>query len=78
MSWGIKLIDSSDPDAQSKAVRDFLIQALNPLFPDSNLLVDKNPYGYPMIIKDGTEISLPISLAHHGHYVGYSIAVLED
>lgn len=76
--WGIQLIHSSEPDAQSKAVREFLIKALSPLFPGSDLLVDKSPHGYPIILKDGVEIALPISLAHHGHYVGYSIAVLED
>jgi hypothetical protein len=76
--WGIQLIDSSDPDVQSKAVREFLIKALSPLFPGSDLLVDKSPHGYPILLKDGVEIPLPVSLAHHGHYVGYSIAVLED
>jgi phosphopantetheinyl transferase (holo-ACP synthase) len=76
--WGIQLIHSSEPDEQSKAVREFLIQTLCPLFPGSVLLVDKSPCGYPIILKDGIEISLPVSLAHHGHYVGYSIAVLED
>ncbi len=76
--WGIQLIHSSDPDAQSKAVREFLIKALSPLFPDSDLLVDKSPHGYPIVLKDGVEIALPVSLAHHGHYVGYSIAFLED
>jgi phosphopantetheinyl transferase (holo-ACP synthase) len=76
--WGIRLIESSEPDVQSKAVRDFLIQTLSTSFPGSDLLVDKSPQGYPIILKDGIEISLPVSLAHHGHYVGYSIAVLED
>jgi phosphopantetheinyl transferase (holo-ACP synthase) len=76
--WGIQLIHSSEPDAQSKAVREFLIKALGPLFPGSDLLVDKSPHGYPIILKDGVEIALPVSLAHHGLYVGYSIAVLED
>ncbi|MGZ3823273.1 MAG: 4'-phosphopantetheinyl transferase family protein [Mucilaginibacter sp.] len=76
--WGIQLIDASEPEAQSKAVREFLIQTLAPLFPGSALLVDKSPHGYPIILKDGVEIPLPVSLAHHGHYVGYSMAVLED
>jgi phosphopantetheinyl transferase (holo-ACP synthase) len=76
--WGIQLIHSSDPDAQSKAVREFLIKALSPLFRGSDLLVDKSQYGYPIILKDGVEIPLPVSLAHHGHYVGYSIAVSEE
>jgi phosphopantetheinyl transferase (holo-ACP synthase) len=76
--WGIQLIDSSEPDVQSKAVREFLLEKLTLLFPGSDLLVDKSPHGYPIILKDGLEIALPVSLAHHSHYVGYSIAVLED
>ncbi|WP_426670213.1 4'-phosphopantetheinyl transferase family protein [Mucilaginibacter sp. McL0603] len=76
--WGIQLINSSDPDAQSKSVREFLIKKLSALFPSSDLMVDKSRQGYPIILKDGVEIPLPVSLAHHGHYVGYSIAVLED
>jgi phosphopantetheinyl transferase (holo-ACP synthase) len=76
--WGIQLIDSSEPDVQSKAVREFLLEKLNLLFPGSDLLVDKSPDGYPIILNDGVEIALPVSLAHHSHYVGYSIAVLED
>jgi phosphopantetheinyl transferase (holo-ACP synthase) len=76
--WGIQLIDSSEPDIQSKAVREFLMRALNSMFPESDLLVDKSPHGYPIILKDGVEVALPVSLAHHGHYVAYSIAVLED
>jgi phosphopantetheinyl transferase (holo-ACP synthase) len=76
--WGIRLIDSADPDAQSKAVREFLIQTLSPLFPGGDLLVGKSPQGFPIILKDGVEITLPVSLAHHGHYVGYSVAMLAD
>src|ERR1700744_3921655 len=66
--WGIHLIDSSDSDTQSKTVREFLIRRLSLLFPGSTLLVEKNPKGYPVILKDGEEILLPVSLAHHEHY----------
>ena len=72
IQWGIHLIDSSDPDTQSKAVREFLIRKLSPLFPGNTLLVEKSPKGYPFILKDGGEILLPVSLAHHDYYVAYS------
>jgi phosphopantetheinyl transferase (holo-ACP synthase) len=73
--WGIQWIGFSEPDNQSKAAREFLIKVLGALFPGNNLLVSKSPHGFPIILKDGVEIPLPVSLAHHGHYVGYSIAV---
>jgi hypothetical protein len=73
--WGIQLIDSSDPDVQSKSVREFLIKKLNALFPESELLISKSSHGYPIILKDGDEIPLPVSLAHHDRYVGYSFCV---
>ena len=77
--WGLQLINSSDPEVQSKAVREFIIRTLNPLFPGNDLLIDKSPHGYPIILKDSVETpSLAISLAHHNHYVGYSIALLEE
>ncbi len=70
--WGIKLIDSSDGEYQSKAVRTFLMDRLNILFPGDDLQIGKSGYGYPVILKDGIEIELPVSLAHHDRYVGYS------
>jgi phosphopantetheinyl transferase (holo-ACP synthase) len=70
--WGIKKIDSTDADDQSKAVRTFALSMLNTLFLDSELEIDKNRHSCPIILKDGVEIPVPISLAHHDHWVGYS------
>lgn len=73
--WGVQLVDSSEPEDQSKAVRVFLMEMLKTLFPDADLQIAKSPHGYPVILKDGAEIPVPVSLAHHGHYVVYSIQV---
>ncbi|HTD40298.1 MAG TPA: 4'-phosphopantetheinyl transferase superfamily protein [Mucilaginibacter sp.] len=70
--WGIKLIDSSEPDRQSDAVRVFAIAMLSSLFPDAELEIGKSVYGYPVLLKNGDETPVPISLAHHDRYVAYS------
>jgi len=73
--WGIRPIDSDEPDRQSETVRTFAITMLNSLFPDAELQIGKNIHGIPVLLKNGIEIPVPISLAHHDHYVAYSFAV---
>ena len=73
--WGIRPIDSSEPDHQSDVVRTFAISMLTTLFPGAELKIDKNLHGIPVLLKNGIEIPVPISLAHHDHYVAYSFAV---
>jgi phosphopantetheinyl transferase (holo-ACP synthase) len=70
--WGIQLTSSTDPAYQSRAVRAFLGDKLNRLFPDSVLSISKSIHGYPILLKDGIETPMPVSLAHHDHYVAYS------
>jgi phosphopantetheinyl transferase (holo-ACP synthase) len=73
--WGVKKIDSTDADDQSKAVRVFALTMLNTLFPGAELEIDKNSHSCPIILKNEVEISVPISLAHHDHYVAYSFQI---
>jgi phosphopantetheinyl transferase (holo-ACP synthase) len=73
--WGIQSIDSSEPGRQSEAVRTFAIAMLTSLFPGAELKIDKNLHGIPILLKNGIEIPMPVSLAHHDHYVAYSFAV---
>jgi len=74
-SWGIRLIDSADPADQSKQVRAFLIARLNKQLPGTNLQISKSPDGVPILLNGVEEIDIPISLAHHDHYVAYSFKV---
>jgi phosphopantetheinyl transferase (holo-ACP synthase) len=73
--WGLKKIDSTDADDQSKAVRTFALATLNTLFPNSELEIDKNSRSCPIILKNDAEIPIPISLAHHDHWLGYSFQI---
>jgi phosphopantetheinyl transferase (holo-ACP synthase) len=73
--WGIQLITLAASVDQSKAVRVILINRLKAIFPDDNLQIDKSPHGYPVLFKDGVEIPIPVSLAHHDHYVAYSFQI---
>lgn len=77
-NWGIQAITSSDPEYQSKAVRMLLIKRLMILLPGVELNIDKSPYGYPILLINGTEeTTIPVSLAHHDHFVAYSF-LLKD
>ncbi len=73
--WGLKKINSTDSDDQSKAVRIFALAMLKTLFPDSELEIDKNRHSCPVILKNDIEIPVPISLAHHEHWVAYSFQI---
>ena len=73
--WGIKLINLPEGEYQSKAVREFLTDRLNALFPGDDLKIGKSIHGYPVILKDEVEIEMPVSLAHHDRYVAYSVQI---
>ena len=70
--WAIRRIDSSDHIQQSAEVRKLLLGDLADLQPGNNFTVNKSSYGWPVITEDEQEMPLPVSLAHHGHYVAYS------
>jgi phosphopantetheinyl transferase (holo-ACP synthase) len=73
--WGIELIDSAEPAHQSKAVREFLLNRLNNLFPGGKWQIEKNVHSCPFLLKEGFEIAVPVSLTHHDGWVGYVFQV---
>lgn len=75
--WGIKSIDHADYDNQSKAVREFILNKLNfMLSVDNNKLkMGKNHLGYPIVLKGRKEINIPVSFAHHDHFIAYSFVL---
>jgi phosphopantetheinyl transferase (holo-ACP synthase) len=73
--WGIKVIDNPEPQFQSTAVREFLLNKLSGLFEADNIRIDKSPEGIPFLLKGTGPIDIPISLAHHDCFVGYSFQV---
>lgn len=70
--WGIKQIRSVEPEIQSASVRAFLLEELRPLYPGKELSIVKNNTGCPFLFVDGVSAMHPISLSHHGEYVGYA------
>lgn len=70
--WGIKSIDSNEPDYQSTTVRSFLLNRLNQHFRMDDLAIGKNPQGVPIVLKENEALPIPVSLSHHGCFVAYS------
>jgi phosphopantetheinyl transferase (holo-ACP synthase) len=71
--WRVREIEASDYESQSKAVRDFLLDDLK--MPD--ITVGKHPSGYPVLIKDGKELDIAVSFAHHDRYISYCYQILK-
>ena len=77
VSWGIKKTDEKDPENQSATVRTFLLDRLRLLFPGKTLAIGKTTAGIPFITVDGQPAELPVSLSHHGGYIGYSFVITQ-
>ncbi|MDE1191996.1 MAG: 4'-phosphopantetheinyl transferase superfamily protein [Arachidicoccus sp.] len=69
---GIKQIKNSDYSIQSSAVRNFIMNKLQSVFPLSFLEIKKNNEGIPVLIKDGRPSGLLISFSHHERWIAYS------
>jgi phosphopantetheinyl transferase (holo-ACP synthase) len=70
VNWGIKHIEDPDPDSQSSAVREFLLNRLTPMCATENLEIQKHVSGYPFVTIG--EKQLAVSLSHHANWVGYA------
>jgi phosphopantetheinyl transferase (holo-ACP synthase) len=71
--WGVQLIKEPDSASQSEVVRSFTLNKLSKLFPGDDLQFDKTTAGYPVLISNEKETDVPVSFAHHGNYVSYSL-----
>ena len=78
--WGIKTIDHAAYDNQSKSVRAFILNKLNFILPGSNdnLSIGKCPSGYPVLLKGAKEMNIPVSFAHHDHFIAYSFLLRQE
>jgi phosphopantetheinyl transferase (holo-ACP synthase) len=70
--WGIKTIACSDDQNQSSEVRSFLLKKLQAVLPGRKLTIDKTVAGCPVILNEAKEVDLPVSIAHHHHFIAYS------
>jgi phosphopantetheinyl transferase (holo-ACP synthase) len=73
--WGIAHIAHSNTDHQSEQVRSFVLKRLQTFFPGKTLHIEKVAAGYPVVMEDKKALSLPVSFAHHGNTVSYSLLV---
>jgi phosphopantetheinyl transferase (holo-ACP synthase) len=71
INWGVKMIDRVDAGSQSVEVRAFLVDRLQTVFNVDGLVIDKKAEGIPVILKDGGEFGVAVSLSHHERWVGY-------
>jgi phosphopantetheinyl transferase (holo-ACP synthase) len=70
--WGIKAVTAPDPDSQSAAVRSFLAGVLKEQYGADEVIVCKTTDGIPFLSLNNGKTVLPLSLSHHGNFVGYS------
>lgn len=70
--WGVKIIDDSSNENQSKEVRLFLLERLQQLYGVNNFAINKNLYGCPILLKGKEECAIPVSLSHHENMIAYS------
>lgn len=70
--YEVKKISLAEASNQSDAVRELFLARLSGIFPESSLQIAKNRHGWPVIIKDDEEISIPVSFTHHDHFVAYT------
>lgn len=71
----VRFIDSTLNTAQSAAARSLLIDRLLLETGKSNLTIGKNAEGIPVLMEGSTELPVPVSLSHHGHYIAYSFKI---
>jgi phosphopantetheinyl transferase (holo-ACP synthase) len=70
--WGIHSIDAADYASQSSRVRALALNSISEILPGAAIRIVKTPDGPPVLRADDLLPDIPLSLAHHGHYVAYS------
>jgi phosphopantetheinyl transferase (holo-ACP synthase) len=70
--WGFQPIGSSAYADQSSSVRTFALQHLGAALSRDDLQVQKDQDGLPIVLAGGQKLDIPLSLAHHDHYVAWS------
>ena len=70
--WGYSTIGSAAYTEQSAAVRTLLLGELRTVLSRDDLRLQKDPAGCPIVLAEDQPLAIPVSLAHHDRYVGYS------
>ena len=70
--WGIRQIEQTGNESQSAQVRAFSLNRLQATLNRDGLSIAKSEVGYPVVLNDGDQLDVALSLAHHESFVGYS------
>ncbi|HEV2355682.1 MAG TPA: 4'-phosphopantetheinyl transferase superfamily protein [Puia sp.] len=72
-TWhGVQRIGSPDYVSQSAMVRELALTSLSSHYPGAPLRIEKAPGGPPVVWHGDQPMDVPLSLAHHGHYVAFA------
>lgn len=69
---GIKKIGPTNNAERSALAKQFLLDDVKTVI-GKHVAISKSISGYPVIIQNGYEMDIPVSLSHHGSYAAYSI-----
>lgn len=70
--WGCRSIGSVSYADQSAAVRALVLSELQTLLSRTDLQLEKDPDGCPVLLAGGRPLGIPVSLAHHENWIAYS------
>jgi hypothetical protein len=76
--WGFRSIDDAGDAAQSASVRTFALGKLHSVLSRADLRIEKTAAGCPILLDGKGLLDIPLSLAHHGHFVAYSYHLPAD
>jgi hypothetical protein len=76
--WGFRSVDETGYADQSASVRTFALGKLATALSRADLKIEKTPAGYPVVLDGNGLLDIPVSLAHHGHFVAYSYHLPPD
>lgn len=69
---GVREIKDATNNERSALVRQFVLDQMQTIH-KGEVSISKNTAGYPVIICDGKETDMPVSLSHDGDFVAYSV-----
>ena len=75
--WGIRHIENADNENQSEQVRAFTLAKVEAIINLENIQIKKTPSGYPYFAQGNNELDMPLSLAHHGHFIAFSFRLAQ-
>jgi len=70
----VKHINPANNTERSVLARQFLLAAVKIVL-GGDIAIEKSISGYPVIIQNGNELDIPLSLSHDGDFAAYSMRI---